>query len=345
MPSELFGIVIAGVPDDVRRSYDKWRRQPVDWELSEQPVDLPQGRQTTIGRTVYVTGPGTFFSREHRTLIFEPTSRKGWWFDRMDLPNALQIRVSVRNVWTSRRNIVLRSGSPHNYMRMAEHVIALKEGLGIDNLLIRVNSGDPPLFDRGSLDLVEALESAGIVPQESPCVFVTVKEPVTVGGPRGSFLTFLPYQSGAPRLHIDCAIDFPDAIGKQRVRFNLSSKIFQCGSLARTNTTVGMKLFCRTIGKLFADIRNLGYTDRNILIAGRKRYLNEPHLMHGDKSLEAVWHRALLDLLSAVSLIERGRFAGKIISYKSGHTLDIEMIRLLYKYDILKTVSLLVDTN
>lgn len=140
------------------------------------------------------------------------------------------------------------------------------------------------------------------------------------------------------KLIIDCAVDFKSAIGKQRIRFVVNNKTFRHGALARTNANFWMMLFCKTIGKLFADIRNLGYTTKNILIAGRHRYFNEPKLIYDGKSLEAVWHRAVLDLLAAVALIDRGRFAGTIISYKSGHVLDVEMIRNLYRLDLLERI-------
>jgi len=222
-----------------------------------------------------------------------------------------------------------------------EHIIALKLGLGIDNLLIKVTSGDPPLFDRGSLDIVEALDAAGAVQQSHTVSYVTVKEKVTMGGENGGFLTFIPWDqktAGKKRLTIDCAIDFKNAIGKQRVRFDLTGKIFRQGAVARTNTNSATRFYYYTIGQLFADIRNSGYTNRNILIAGRREYLNEPKLMHNGKSFEAVWHRAIMDLLAAVALIDCGRFIGKIISYKSGHALDVNMIRMLYKHNLLVAV-------
>jgi len=43
-----------------------------------------------------------------------------------------------------------------------------------------MDSGDPPLFNRGSMDLVEALDRGGIRTVERPVSYVTVKEPVTV---------------------------------------------------------------------------------------------------------------------------------------------------------------------
>lgn len=327
---------MAGDRDKIRGAYELFSAQPVDLELRADDQEPPDAFQKTIARPVAVTGPGTFFRRAARTLRFEPSAAEGWWFERLDLPDDLPTRVSVRNVWTTARNIVLRSGSPRNYMRMVEHIIALKLGLNLDNLLIKVTSGDPPLFDRGSLDIVEALAAAGTVQQARPAAYVTVKETVTVGGENGGFLTFIPWDGKSAekkRLTIDCAIDFKNAIGRQRIKFDLTEKVFRAGSLARTNTPAAMKFYYYTVGQLFADIRNSGYTNRNILIAGRRRYLNEPQLLHNGKSLEAVWHRAIMDLLAAVALIDGGRFAGRIISYKSGHSLDVALIRLLYKRD------------
>ena len=339
MNAEPYGVILAGATDEVRRAYDKFLQQPVDWDLTGEPPDPPDTRQVTIRKPVQVTGPGTFFGREHRTLTFEPTALEGWWFDRVDLPNSLPIKVSVRNVWTTIRNIVLRSGSPHNYMRMVEHIIALRLGLGIDNLMIKADAGDPPLFDRGSIDLVEALAEAGTESQNALAVHVTVKEPVTMGGPNGSFLTLLPARDKALHLRIDCAVDFPNAMGKQRIRFNLNRRRFCYGALARTNTTAAMMLYAQTVGKLFADIRNLGYTNKNILIAGCRRYVNKPLLIHEGKSLEAVWHRALLDLLAALALVDEGRFVGEVVSYKAGHTLDVAMVRILSRYHLLQTIK------
>lgn len=335
MASNPYGRVLSGSEESIRRAFDRWRQQAVDLEWLAQG-DARGPRQTTLARQVSVTGPGTFLGAAERRLTFRPTRRCGWWFDRQDLPTSMPIRVSVDNVWTTVRNIVLSSGSPHNYMRMVEHIVALKPGLGLDNLLIRMDSGDPPLFDRSSLDLVEAVDRAGIVELDEPAQTVRVKEPVCVGGAGGSFLMIQPPAGSGRRLDVDCAVDFRSAIGRQRIRFTVTPETFRHGAAARTNTTFGKVLYCRTIGKIFADVRNLGYTTNNILIAGRRRYGNEAKLMHKGKSLEAVWHRATLDLLAAVALIDRGRLAGTIVSYKAGHSLDVEMLRRLYENDLLE---------
>lgn len=310
----------------------------VDWDLTAEPFTPWPAKERTISQPVEVAGPGTFLGKATQTLRLSPTTKSGWWFERIDQPESLPTLVSIRNVWTASgavSNIVLRSGTPHNYMRMVEHIIALKLGLGIDNLLISSPSGDPPLFDRGSVDLVEAIERAGMVETERPARYVTVKEAVSVVAPNGAFLILKPLQGREPRLTLDCAVDFPNAIGRQRLRLPVDYRHFRYGAEARTNTTAGKKLYCQTLGRIFADIRHLGYTDKNVLIAGSKKYVNEPRLLHNGKSLEAVWHRAVLDLLAALALVEEGRFVGEVVSYKAGHVLDVRLLNLLYRQELL----------
>ena len=74
--------------------------------------------------------------------------------------------------------------------------------------------------------------------------------------------------------------------------------------------------------------------DRNILIHGR-RYFTESRFPVGDKFLEPVWHRATLDLMAALSLMGSHRFAGTVVSYRAGHTLDCDAVRALYRNDLL----------
>jgi len=217
-------------------------------------------------------------------------------------------------------------------MRMVEHIIALRNGLEIDNLLIRMDSGDPPLFDRGSQDLVEALDRAGRRTVDRSVRWVAVREPVTVASPSGGILTILPPEDPARRiLDIDCGIHFKSAIGRQRLRVRVTPETFRYGAQARTNAPFLSMLFCKTVGQLFADWRNLGYTTRNILIAGRWKYFNPPRMDHRGKALEAVWHRTMMDLLAAIALIDEGRLVGRVISYKAGHALDVQMVRALYQ--------------
>lgn len=339
----LPGRLLSGTQEEALEAWNRLRSMPVDEDRSQETPAPIRTRRRTLATPVKVQGPGTFFGKETRTIELMPTEREGWWFDRVDQPDSLRVEVGIHNVWTTGQivsNIVLRSGSPHNYIRLVEHIIALRMGMEIDDVVIRIDSGDPPLFNVGSMPLLEAMEEGGFVESAFPVRYVTVKEPVFVSAPGGKLLVFEPMDPARPALDLDCAVDFPSVIGKQRILLTVNRDTFRHGAHARTNTTAQKKLYCQTIGKLFADVRNLGYTRDNVLIAGKRRYINTPALMHNGRSLEAVWHRAILDLLAAVALIDRGHFLGKISSFKAGHGMDVEAVNLLYRQDLLTRVDL-----
>jgi UDP-3-O-acyl-N-acetylglucosamine deacetylase len=334
------GRVVFGNAARITAAYERFSRQEIDETRlnSDRSSPFPLKRRT-IAKEVSVAGIGTFKGSEKQTLTFAPSERPGWWIRRMDQPEQLDTFVDIANLWTSAQNLVLRSGSPHNYLRMVEHIIALKSGLGIDDLLLKVNSGDPPLFDQSSLPLCEAVEDAGIVEKDSNATFVTVKEPVAFGGARGDFLLFLPAAPGELNLRVDCAISWDTIIGRQRVVFDATADTFRYASFARTNATHRQYILAKTIGKLFAATRNWGYNDRNILIHGPRRYYTEPRFAHEGKFLEPVWHRATLDLMAALSLTGSDRFAGTVVSYRAGHTLDCDAVRALYRNDLIARIS------
>lgn len=338
---DIFGRILEGSPADLERAYAEYESFSVDQDWSGDDPAPRLAKPRTIAHPVEVSAPGTFSKNAIRTLKLEPTELSGWWLQRSDIPDSLPIKVSIRNVWTTGEivsNIVLRSGSSHNYVRLVEHIIALKAGMDVDNLLIKLDSGDPPLFNEGSRELVEAINAAGRKELEGTVRYFTVKERVSLLTPHNGLLRIDPAEKGSLALEIDCVRNFPNAIGKQRIRFVNNERSFLHGSTARTNTTARQKLLVTTFGKLFPESRNLGYNSKNVLIAGKNRYSNTPTHMHEGKSLEAAWHRAVLDLLAALALIDEGRFVGKIIDYKGGHYPDVEMVKLLYAYDLLVEV-------
>lgn len=336
MPGYPIGRIVFGSAASIDAAYRLFRELPIDeTRLAENRLSPFPAKRRTLAGEAPVAGIGTFQGSRKQTLTFAPSEKPGWWIRRMDQPEQLDTKVDIANLWTSAQNLVLRSGSPHNYLRMVEHIIALKLGLGIDDVLLKVNSGDPPLFDQSSLPLVKAVEHAGIRETDAPATCVTVKEPVAFGGSRGDFLLFLPAADGVRNLRIDCGISWNTVIGDQRVLFDVTPETFRYAALARTNATRRQYLLAKTVGRLFASTRNLGYNERNILIHGKGRFYTEPRFPVGAKFLEPVWHRATLDLMAALALTGEHRFVGTVVSYRAGHTLDCDAIRALYRNDLL----------
>ncbi len=334
MPEYPIGRIVFGSAASIDAAYSAFRDQPIDETRLAEGEAFP-ARRRTIASEAPIAGIGTFCGRAKQTLTFAPSEKPGWWIRRMDQPEQLDTAVDISNLWTSAQNLVLRSGSPHNYLRMVEHIIALKCGLGVDDVLLKVNSGDPPLFDQSSLPLVKAMEHAKIVERETDAAYVTVKEPVAFGGGRGDFLLFLPAEKGERKLRIDCAISWNTIIGDERILFDVTPETFRYASLARTNATRKQYVLAKTVGKLFASTRNWGYNERNILIHGKRKFYTKPRFPVQGKFLEPVWHRATLDLMAAIALVGNRRFCGTVVSYRAGHTLDCNAIRALVRNDLL----------
>ena len=339
MPEYPIGKIVFGSAASIEAAYRLFRDLPIDETrlAPNRASPFPACRRTLVGEAP-VAGIGTFQGSRKQTLTFAPSGRPGWWIRRMDQPEQLDTKVDIANLWTSAQNLVLRSGSPHNYLRMVEHIVALKVGLGIDDVLLKVNSGDPPLFEQSSLPLIKAVEHAGVRETDAPATCVTVKEPVAFGGGRGDFLLFLPAAAGERNLRIDCGISWNTVIGDQRVLFDVTPETFRYAALARTNATRRQYLLAKTVGKLFASTRNWGYNERNILIHGHRRFYTEPRFPVGEKFLEPVWHRATLDLLAALALTGEDRFVGTVVSFRAGHTLDCDAVRALYRNNLLTEV-------
>ena len=339
MPEYPIGKIVFGSAASIDAAYRLFRELPIDETrlAPNRASPFPACRRTLVGEAP-VAGIGTFQGSRKQTLTFAPSGKPGWWIRRMDQPEQLDTKVDIANLWTSAQNLVLRSGSPHNYLRMVEHIVALKVGLGIDDVLLKVNSGDPPLFEQSSLPLIKAVEHAGVRETDAPATCVTVKEPVAFGGGRGDFLLFLPAAAGERNLRIDCGISWNTVIGDQRVLFDVTPETFRYAALARTNATRRQYLLAKTVGKLFASTRNWGYNERNILIHGHRRFYTEPRFPVGEKFLEPVWHRATLDLLAALALTGEDRFVGTVVSFRAGHTLDCDAVRALYRNDLLVRV-------
>ncbi len=339
MPEYKIGRTVFGSEASIAAAYESFREQEIDEiRLADNRASPFPAKRITLAGEASVAGVGTFKGSEKQVLTFAPSERPGWWIRRMDHPEQLDTQVDISNLWTSAQNLVLRSGSPHNYLRMVEHIIALKAGLGLDDILLKVKSGDPPLFDQSSLPLIKAVDHAKTIARETAATYVTVKEPVAFGGKRGDFLLFFPAKEGERNLRIDCAISWNTVIGKQRVLFDVTPETFRYAALARTNATHRQYVLAKTVGKLFAATRNWGYNEKNILIHGPRKFYTEPRFPVNGKFLEPVWHRATLDLMAALSLTGADRFVGTVVSYRAGHTLDCDAIRALYRNNLICSI-------
>ena len=90
-------------------------------------------------------------------------------------------------------------------IQTSEHVLAAAVGLGIDNLLIEIDTSEPPIMDGSSKFFVEALEKAGIQELDADIQEYIVKEIISYkDDTSGSEIILMP----ADEYQVTAMVDF-----------------------------------------------------------------------------------------------------------------------------------------
>ena len=147
------------------------RRPPV--------LDASFRKQTTIARSVSVSGFG-FWSGRDITLTFCPAAAStGVVFVRSDLPGKPRIEAIVQNrINGPRRTTLVANGAA---VEMVEHVLAALAGLKIDNCEVLVDRAEMPGCDGSSGAFVEALLGVEVVALDALRPVIRVQREIVVG--------------------------------------------------------------------------------------------------------------------------------------------------------------------
>jgi UDP-3-O-acyl N-acetylglucosamine deacetylase len=260
-------------------------------------------KQKTISKTFCLSGLG-LHSGSDSSLYFSPApTNTGIVF----VKNGREIPAHVSKVKETRRGTFLEGIS------VVEHLLSAAYGLGVDNLRIEIKGDEPPALDGSALPYVESLLAAGIVEQREIKNYLYIEQPIKLIKEEAS-LEALPYRG----FKINFTVDFP-GIGTQHYLFDQKKSSFE---------------------KEIAPARTFGYIDEyeilkeqglargasfeNSLVLGKDGYINNPRFQD-----ELVRHK-ILDLIGDLALLGRPVQA-EIIAVKSGHEMNIELVRRLLK--------------
>ncbi|OGR86789.1 MAG: UDP-3-O-[3-hydroxymyristoyl] N-acetylglucosamine deacetylase, partial [Elusimicrobia bacterium RIFCSPLOWO2_01_FULL_60_11] len=98
-------------------------------------------------------------------------------FVRTDLPGSPRIPASIDNVVGVIRGTSLGAGNAQ--VHTVEHVLSALFALGIDNVTVELDANEPPVADGSAKIFVETLLKAGIVEQDRPKNFLSLKEKIS----------------------------------------------------------------------------------------------------------------------------------------------------------------------
>ena len=300
---------------------------------------MTRKKQKTIQASISCTGVGLHTGVES-TITFNPAPENfGIKFLRTDKEDQY-VTPDLDNVIDLTRGTTIEENGVK--IHTTEHVLSACAGMGIDNLLIELNSKEPPVMDGSSKDFVEALVEAGIIEQKAKVDFLKITKPVVytdeekdvevVGVPYDGFKTTFTIQYDLEDLDVqyssvhNMSQNYQTQIAPART-FCLLSEIkglakqglIKGGNLGNAVIIVDkdiedeeVRIFKERFGiKFFKGDRGLHKTQ--VL-----RFRNEP-----------VRHKTL-DLIGDLALLGKP-ILGHITAIKSGHKGNVEFAKLLRK--------------
>ncbi|RUO66055.1 UDP-3-O-[3-hydroxymyristoyl] N-acetylglucosamine deacetylase [Pseudidiomarina planktonica] len=271
-------------------------------------------RQRTIKQAIATTGVGLHKGNKVHLTLRPAPANTGLVFRRVDLSPAVDIPANADLVRDTRMCTCLINAD-NVRVSTVEHLLAAIAGVGIDNLIIEVDSHEIPIMDGSAHPFVYLLQSAGIEEQTAAKKFIRIKQPVRVEED-DKWAELLPHDG----FRIDFAIDFDHpaiADTEQVVSMDFSSQKF-IKNISRARTFG----FMRDIESLRANNLALGGSFDNAVVLDEFRILNSDGLRYDD---EFVKHK----ILDAVGDLYMGGYAilGHLRAFKSGHALNNQLLR------------------
>ena len=122
-------------------------------------------KQKTLKEAVKLTGIGLHTGEKVNLEICPAPDNHGYKFQRVDLEGQPIIKADVDLVVATDRGTTLEQNGVRVYT--TEHVLAALYGMEVDNALIKIDGPEIPIMDGSSWLFVKAIETVGLIEQES----------------------------------------------------------------------------------------------------------------------------------------------------------------------------------
>jgi len=273
--------------------------------------------QKTIKRDGKMRGRGLFGGAEAK-LVFRPAPvDSGITFVRTDVPEPVRISAIATNIAERSRRTTIKKGSVS--VETVEHCLAAVNALEIDNITVEVDGPELPAPGCSSAEYLKVLKRAGFVEQNVGKKEFIINKPVTIA--MGDACIYaLPYAGDGLNLTYDLDYSGHSGIGRQIYSCKLSPENFE-KQLAPARTFLleseARQFHARGIGTHIGP--------RDLLVIGSDGPIKNSYKFPN----ECVRHK-IVDLIGDLTLVGRP-VRGRIVAYKSGHTLNQQLARKLYE--------------
>ena len=286
--------------------------------------------QQTVATELVISGRALQSGVSVTMRIMPQPVNAGIWFGRSDLPGQPAVKAEIHRVLDTLRSTSI--GRDDWRISTIEHLMAAFHGLGIDNALVLVDGAELPNGDGSSLFFVSKILEGGLVTQDKPRNYYTIREPLYVEGvvnkngePFKSRLIALPGDTF--EVCFTFTSDHP-VTGTQYHEFHLNrDRFIQEIAPARTIAFLSEIDYLRSCG-----LARGGDLD-SVVVVGEDGYQNELRFPE-----EMVRHK-ILDILGDLYLL--GPIKGRIIAIRSGHSLNNVLAKEIWNQKIKVAANIL----
>lgn len=266
-------------------------------------------RQKTIKKEVSCSGIGLHSGKEV-SLRFKPAgANTGIIFRRTDLKN-FSVKPLVKFLSKTRYATSIRRGNVS--IETVEHLLATLHVLGIDNLIVELNSPEVPIMDGSAAPFIYLLHEAEIKTLNSYRRVIKINKPIKIEY-KGKSIALLP--SVAFRVTYTIEFDHP-LIRRQKISLPIRPKTF-AEEIAPARTFG----FLKEVEKIRKNGFAKGGSLDNAIIVGESTILNKSLRFEN----ELVRHKAL-DAIGDLAFL-RHQLIGHLVAVKGGHSLHIELVK------------------
>ena len=271
--------------------------------------------QKTIKRKLTLKGIGLHTGKNVELTLLPSAPNTGIIFKRVDLTENNLIIPSFDNVVDTTLCTTL-SNEYGVKVSTIEHLMGALYGLGIDNLVVEVNSQELPILDGSAKAFIENILNTGIEISSNPIKLIKIEKEINyVEGVKKITLGTSKVSS-----EIDFEIKYENSIiGTQRNKINVFNDDLRNIFESRT--------FC--LHKDVEKLKSLGLAQGgsldNAVVVGENKILNQDGLRN---SKEFVNHK-ILDCMGDLYL-SGYRIIGSLSTSQGGHSLTNKILRKLF---------------
>jgi UDP-3-O-[3-hydroxymyristoyl] N-acetylglucosamine deacetylase/3-hydroxyacyl-[acyl-carrier-protein] dehydratase len=273
--------------------------------------------QKTIKSESKIHGPGLFGGEEAK-LVFKPApANSGITFVRTDVPEPVRISAVASNIAERSRRTTLKKGAVS--IETIEHCLAAVNALEIDNLIVEIDGSELPAPDCSSAEYFKLLKHNGLVEQNVSRKEFVIQKPVTITA-GDACIYALPYSDDGLNLTYDLDYGGHTGIGRQIYSCRLTPESFE------KNLAPARTFLLEAEAKQFQS-RGMGthISPRDLLVINSDGPIKNSYRFPD----ECVRHK-IVDLIGDLALVGRA-IKGRIVAYKSGHSLNQQLAKKLYE--------------